>query len=116
VLDGAVHQALQSVQAGQANRGLLGAELLGGLGVQLGDASLSGVAVGVHQSQLGVALPTGGQQQRHRPTGADHQSPGGADRVELNRRPLPAVTAQQHKPNHYCNGEHTQCPHRDDPV
>ena len=61
VLDGAVCQSLQGVQGCQPYRGLGGAKLVGGLGVQLGDPSLGGVAVGVHQGQLGVALPAGGQ-------------------------------------------------------
>lgn len=67
--------------------------MVGSLGVQLGDAPFGSVAVGVHQSQLGVTLPAGRQQQRYRPAGADHEGPGGADRVELDLRSLVAVAA-----------------------
>jgi hypothetical protein len=116
VLDGAVRQALQGVEPGQADRGLVAAELVGGLGVQLGDSPFGGVVLGVHQGEFGGALPASGQQQRDRAPGADHECSGGADRVQLNARPGAAVAVPQDDPGEHCDGEHDHRAQRDRPV
>ena len=72
--------------------------------------------LGVHQGQLSGALPAGGQQQRERASGADHERSGGADRIQLNARPGAAVAAQQHDPGGHCDGEHDHRTQPDRPV
>jgi hypothetical protein len=118
VFDGAVRQAFQGVQASQPHRGLVGAELVGGLGVQLGDASFGGVTVGMHQGQLGVTLPSGGQPQCHRPPGA----PRGSLRCGSRRAGIApparhngATARTRSPPRRTHEDEHNQRPRPDDP-
>lgn len=71
-------------------------------------------------SNRSSSTPTRGQQQRHRPADADHQSSGGTDHIELNLRPLPTVEASQHEPAHryknHHDGEHNHRSYSYDPL
>ena len=76
-------EPFQGVEPGQPDRGLVAAELVGGLGVQLGHPPLGGVGDRVHGADLGGPLPPERQQQGERSPGTDGGTQTGPDGVDL---------------------------------
>lgn len=109
-------EAFQGVQAGEADRGLVRTELVGGLDVQLGDAFLAGVVLGGLLGALGQLLPAEGQQQRE--CGGDRRADGqaGADGLDPHLRPLHLIAHGRHRalqPGDCGPGDHSDQDHPD---
>lgn len=90
VLRVALREALQSVQTRQPDHGLIAAQLVGGLGVQVGDPPLDSVRVGrrlrvglLCEVELSAPLPACGEVQGEHPAAADTHAQPDLQCVEL---------------------------------
>ena len=83
-----VGQPLQGVQRGEADRGLVGAELLGGGVVQLGDPPLGRVQLPQRGRQLGVPLPPERQHQPDHRARTAASGQAGAHSIHPDLRPI----------------------------
>ncbi|MEV5552042.1 hypothetical protein AB0L44_00185 [Nonomuraea wenchangensis] len=114
VLRVVLRDAFQGVEPGQAYRGLVMAELVGGFGVQLGHALLCGVVLLMSLGALTQPLAAHSQQQCHQPGGAGAHGQTSLDRVQPQLDPFGGVRcgvgqSQQHR----CGSPHGDDDERD---